>query len=135
MSARPFLDTNVLIYAFATGDARKTAAEQCLAQGGTISVQVLNEFAAVSSRKLGLSWSEIAKRIEVVKALVDAPTALTETNHDTARELAQKHKIAFYDALIVAAALAAKCDVLWSEDFQPSMKFGTLTARNPFAAP
>ena len=35
----------------------------------------------------------------------------------------------------VAAALAAKCDVLWSEDFQPGMKFGTLTARNPFAAP
>lgn len=134
MSAKNFLDTNVLIYAFATGDPRKAAAEQRLAQGGTISVQVLNEFAAVSSRKLGHSWSEIAKRIEVIKALVGPPTALTEAVHDAARDLAQRHKLAFYDALIVAAALSAKCDTLWTEDFQVGAKFGPLTVRNPFAS-
>lgn len=132
MSVKAFLDTNILIYAFAAGDARQAAAKQCLAQGGAISVQVLNEFAAVSSRKLSMSWDEIGKRIEVVKTLVGAPAALTEANHNAARDLARTHKIAFYDALIVAAAQAAECDVLWTEDFQAGMKFGTLTVRSPF---
>ncbi len=135
MNTKPFLDTNILIYAFATGDPRKAEAERLLAQGGAISVQVLNEFASVSHRKLGLKWDEIAKRLETVKALVDAPAPLTEELHDAARAIAAARKIAFYDALVVAAALAAKCGVLLTEDLHPGTKFGALEVRNPFAAP
>ena len=134
MSDRPFLDTNILIYAFATGDPRKPVAEQVMARGGAISIQVLNEFVHVSHRKLGLGWVEIAKRIDTVKALVDPPAALTHDIHVAACDIARRRKIAFYDALIVASALSAKCDVLLTEDFQAGAKFGTLEVRNPFAA-
>jgi predicted nucleic acid-binding protein len=135
MSAKPFLDTNVLIYAFAAGDPRQATAAQLLARGGVVSIQVLNEFANVSHRKLTLGWDEIAKRIAVVKALIDPSAPLTEGIHDEAREIARTRKIAFYDALIVAAALAAKCDVLFTEDLQAGATFDTLEVRNPFAAP
>ena len=50
MSARPFLDTNVLVYAFAANDPRSDRAEALLAAGGVIGVQVLNEFVNVSRR-------------------------------------------------------------------------------------
>jgi predicted nucleic acid-binding protein len=135
MSAKTFLDTNILIYAFATGDPRKPTAERLLSKGGTISVQVLNEFANVSHRKLGLGWDEIAKRIDTVKALVDPPAALTQAIHDAARDIARTRKIAFYDALVIASALAANCRVLLTEDFQTGAKFGTLEVRNPLVAP
>lgn len=135
MNSKSFLDTNILIYAFASGDPRKPEAERLMEQGGAISVQVLNEFANVSLRKLGLKWDEIAKRLETIKSLVDAPIPLTEELHDAARTIAAARKIAFYDALIIAAALAAKCKVLLSEDFQTGTKFGALEIRNPFAAP
>lgn len=135
MRGKPFLDTNILIYAFASGDPRKAVAERLLAQGGTISVQILNEFANVSHRKLRLGWDEIAKRVETVKALVDPPTALTQATHDAARDIARARKIAFYDALVIASAQAAKCDLLLTEDFQAGAEFGTLRVHNPFAAP
>lgn len=134
MSAKPFLDTNILIYAFATGDPRKATAERLLAHGGTISVQILNEFANVSHKKLGLGWDDIAKRVETVTALVEPPAALTQAIHDAARDIARQRKIAFYDALVVASALAAKCNVLLTEDLQAGAKFATLEVRNPFAA-
>ena len=135
MSAKPFLDTNILIYAFAAGDPRKAACERLLAQGGVVSVQVLNEFAGVSHRKLALSWDEIGKRIEAVKALVDSPVPLSVGIHDAARDIARTRKIALYDALIVAAALSAKCAVLMTEDLQTGAKFGPLEVRNPLNAP
>ena len=53
MSAKAFFDTNVLIHAFVQNDQRTAEAEALLAGGGTISVQILNEFVAVAVRKLG----------------------------------------------------------------------------------
>lgn len=58
----------------------------------------------------------------------------TEEFHDAAREIAAARKIAFYDALVVAAALAGKCGMLMSEDLQAGAKFGVLEASNPFGA-
>ena len=133
MSTKTFLDTNILIYAFAAGDNRQPIAEQILSQGGTISVQVLNEFVNVSSKKLRLKWDEIEKRIEVIRALVDEPAPLTTAVHDAARKIARTRKIGFYDALIIASAQASRCDVLLSEDLQAGAKFGALTVRQPFA--
>ncbi len=132
MSGKAFLDTNVLIYAFAAGDARQAVAVQLLGQGGAISVQVLNEFASVSRRKLGLGWDEIDKWIETVKSLTDPPASISEAVHDEARRIARTRKIAFYDALIVASAITENCDVLWTEDLQHGSRFGTLQVRNPF---
>jgi len=133
MASKPFLDTNVLIYAFAAGDRRQPLAEVVLSQGGIVSIQVLNEFVNVSSKKLGLSWSEIHKRIEVVRALVVGPTPLTIEEHENACRISRTKKIGFYDALIIASAQAAGCDALLSEDMQAGAKFGGVIVRNPFA--
>jgi predicted nucleic acid-binding protein len=133
MSAKPFLDTNILIYAFAAGDPREAEAERLLTAGGIVSVQALNEFASVSSRKLRLDWNDIAARIETIKALVAAPLPITTAIHDNARILARDRKIAFYDALVVASALEAKCEMLLSEDLHHGTKFGDLVVHNPFS--
>jgi predicted nucleic acid-binding protein len=73
---KPFFDTNILVYA----QQRSGKAEQAralLAAGGVVSVQVLNEFAAVSRRKLGKDWREIAEALEDARALVGPPIPLT----------------------------------------------------------
>ena len=56
MSDKVFFDTNVLLYTIGQQDARTPTAEALLAQGGLISVQVLNELASVAHRKLRMSW-------------------------------------------------------------------------------
>jgi len=99
-----------------------------------VSVQVLNEFAAVAHRKLGKAWDEIAEAIDDALALVDAPLSLTMTLHAAAREIARDHGVGFYDALIVAAALDAGCDKLLSEDLQDGRVFGALRIVNSFRA-
>lgn len=126
-----FFDTNILVYAQQRG--RKADQARALFQGGgKLSVQVLNEFAAVSRRKQGRNWLEIADAISDVLAVVDPPLALTLDLHKAARSLAERHRLSFYDALIVAAAQEAGCETLYTEDMQHGGKFGGLTVVNPF---
>ena len=126
-----FFDTNILVYAQQDG-AKAETARKVMAQGGAISVQVLNEFAAVARRKLGHGWPEIAEAIDDALALTDTPLPLTLETHAAARALARDDGLSFYDALIVASALDAGCDTLYTEDLQHGRVFGGLTVRNPF---
>jgi predicted nucleic acid-binding protein len=64
MSDKVF-DTIILIYAISEGDARALIAERLLTSGGILSVQVLNEFAAVAKKKLKMSWREIAEALRI----------------------------------------------------------------------
>jgi predicted nucleic acid-binding protein len=58
---------------------------------------------------------------------------LTVEAHDTALRLARDHGFSFYDAMIIASALHADCDVLYSEDLQHGRGIDRrLTIRNPF---
>ncbi|MFI5015215.1 MAG: PIN domain-containing protein [Hyphomicrobiales bacterium] len=129
---KPFLDTNILIYATLSDDRRRTAAERVLDAGGTISVQVLNEFTNVARRKLDRSWPKIEAMLDLVKGKVDRVRSVTVATHDRAVRLARDHGLSFYDALIVAAALEGGCDTLFTEDMQDGRVFGGLTIRNPF---
>jgi predicted nucleic acid-binding protein len=126
-----FFDTNVLVYAQLRGE-KADRARALFAGGGKLSVQVLNEFAAVSRRKQQREWREIAEAISDVLALVDPPLALTLDLHATARALAEDHLMSFYDALIVASAIEAGCDALYSEDMQHGRTIGGLAIVNPF---
>ena len=133
MSAKAFFDTNVLIYALAQGDPRGVIAEELLAAGGVLSVQVLNEFVAVARRKLSMTWDQIDQFLADVRLLCDEPVVLDLKTHDRALELARRDGLGIYDALIVAAALNANCDLLYSEDMQHGRIFeGRLTLDNPF---
>jgi predicted nucleic acid-binding protein len=112
--ARPFLDTNVLLYLL-SGDAGKAdRAEALLAGRAIVSVQVLNEFVNVASRKLGLTWNEVGEVLAAVRA-----TCRVEPSPPSARPCAGVGRalpLAFYDGVIVASALLAGCKVLYSED-------------------
>jgi len=131
---RRFFDTNILVYAF-LGTDRRGAALSLLAEGGIISNQVINEFTNVAHKKRGRSWPEIAAAIAVIRTHFDEIALVTLETHQAALELASQHGLNFYDALIVATAIEADCDILFSEDMQHDRLFGKLVIRNPFNVP
>jgi predicted nucleic acid-binding protein len=132
MNASAFFDTTVLIYAVSEGDPRASIAEELLAGGGCISVQVLNEFVAVARRKLRMSWEEVSEAVTSVRTLCEPVSALTLAIHETALEIATARGYQIYDALILAAAIDAGCTTFYSEDMQNGQRIGPLTIRNPF---
>lgn len=127
-----FFDTNVLVY-IASGDAAKAAvAEEIIGQGGIISVQVLKELANVARRKMRLSWQETHEFLSLLRGLVTVQP-LSVAVHEAGLALAERHTLSVYDAMIVASALDAGCDILWSEDMQSGMVFDDrLRVVNPF---
>lgn len=127
----PFFDTNILVYTV-TSDPRKIRADQLLQRGGVVSAQVLNEFTNVARNKLLHGWADIEFAIVQFRTALDSILPLTVETHSAALGLARDHGLAFYDALIVASALEAGCDTLFSEDLQDGRAFGGLTIRNPF---
>ena len=127
---RRFFDTNILVYAF-LGSEKRGAALSLLAEGGIISNQVINEFTNVARKKRGRAWSEIAAAIAVIRAHFDDIALVTLDTHQAALDLASQHGLNFYDALIVATAIEADCDILFSEDLQHDRSFGKLIIRNP----
>lgn len=133
MSDRPFFDTNVLVYVVGQKDELTAKAEALVASGGVVSVQVLNELASVSRRKLGLSWEEIGDALAAIRVLCPSPKPLTIDTHEAGVRMADKYGFQLYDALIAAAALEADCTTLYSADFQDGQVIeGRLTVRNPF---
>lgn len=132
MPGSRFFDTNVLIYTFAADDPRSARAEALIADGGVIGVQVLNEFTNVTRRELRWQWGQIEAAFAVIEELLGPARPLTTAIHARAVVLARDHELSFYDALIVAAALDAGCEVLCSEDLQHGQKFGALRVENPF---
>ena len=129
---KPFLDTNILVYASLSDDPRRAAAEIVLLAGGAISAQVLNEFANVARNKLKWSWADIDAAVRLVKGRIKRVLPLSAETNAAALSLARDHGLSFYDALIVASAIEAGCDTLWSEDMQHGRVIGGLTIRNPF---
>ena len=132
LGVKTFFDTNVLLYLLSEDEAKADQVEELLKDGGVISVQVLNEFAAVASRKLGLSWREIKNILGPIRAICEIEPVAVET-HDRAIEIADRYGFSFYDATIVAAALRSGCKILYSEDFQHGQLIANqLRIRNPF---
>jgi predicted nucleic acid-binding protein len=137
---RIFFDTNVLIYTVDAGDPERQAIAldrfACAADEDSIvlSTQVLQEFYNITTRKLQppLSAAEATRQLtqlsafEVVGASAQSVLA--------AAELARKHRLQWWDALILEAALRANADVLVTEDGQHGRRFGSLVVENPFLA-
>ncbi len=129
-----FFDTNVLIY-LASGDTVKAdKAERVLGEvEGVISVQVLNEFVNVARRKMRLSWPEIREVLTSLRGLLRVEPITTQV-HESGLDIAERYGLSTYDAMIVASALEAECNTLWSEDMQDGMVIGALRVANPFLA-
>jgi predicted nucleic acid-binding protein len=135
MSDRVFFDTNVLIYGMGTKDPRARRAEQLLFEGGVVSVQVLNEFTDVASRKVRMSWDDVKQALRIIQLFCPNPVPITMDTHERALVIAERHDIRIYDALILASSLATNCTTLYTEDLQDGQVIeGRLTIRNPFQA-
>jgi predicted nucleic acid-binding protein len=131
---RAFFDTNVLIYAFAKDDPRAQIAETLLGGGGVVGVQTLNEFVAVAVRKLAMPWEEVLQALSALRVVCPSPVPLTVRTHDRALRIAGRYGYHIYDSLVIAAALEARCNTLFSEDMKDGQAIEGLTIRNPFRA-
>jgi len=131
-AAERFFDTNVLLYLLSGDDTRANRAENELSAGGILSVQVLNEFASVASRKLNMSIADIRDMLSTIHTVCKV-VPVGEKTHDLGLQIAERHGLSVYDAMIVAAALLAGCKTLVSEDLQDGQIFEEiLKIQNPF---
>jgi predicted nucleic acid-binding protein len=126
-----FFDTNVLLYLTGEVGPRSARSEDLLADGGVISVQVLNEFVSNALGKFKLSWAETRLFLDTFRATLEI-VPLTEDTHERGIEYAERHKLHIYDGMIVAAAALAGCTTLYSEDMHDGLTIDGVTVRNPY---
>jgi predicted nucleic acid-binding protein len=139
MSDKYFLDTNILVYSFDPVEPRKASvAEDLVTRGvtsglGIISYQVVQEFMSVSLRRFGAAMTVIELELYFFKILMPMMRIPSSTElFLEALRLHTTNRIAWYDSLIVAAAIRAGCEILYSEDMQDGRRFGDLVIENPF---
>lgn len=126
-----FLDTNILIYAF--GADQKARRAQSLLKDAAISVQCLNEFARVTLGKQAWPWADVEDALTAILELSDRIVSIDIELHAAGIGLAKRYKLSIFDALIVAAALRAECEILYSEDMQHGLVVGgSLRIVNPY---
>jgi predicted nucleic acid-binding protein len=124
-------DSNVLLYLLSDDAAKARRSEALLAARGVVSVQVLNECFAVARRKLKRSLDDSDVLLALIKAQCTV-VPLTLAIHERGRLLHARYRFQPYDSMILAAALAAGCTTLWSEDMHHGMVIDGLTIRNPY---
>ena len=139
MNVKFFLDTNVIVYAFARSFPAKAEIAQRLITDGAadnqaiISYQVVQEFINVALRgfRLAILKSDLEAFVLTalfpMMAISSSPALVID-----ALRLQSANQLAWYDALIVASAVQGGCKVLYSEDLQHGRRFGDLIIQNPF---
>jgi len=136
MTGRYFVDSNIWLYLFTNDDLdkknmAKAFLDELVGTGSLfVSWQVLNEV-WFNLLKKGVDRAEtlaMAKHIRELSEVVDFSFDLLVRAHD----LRCRHAVSFWDSLVVAAALAADCDYLLSEDMQDGKRFDGLLVRNIF---
>jgi predicted nucleic acid-binding protein len=135
MSGKAFIDTNILVYSVAEGEGKAAQARELILTNHpvTLSTQVINEFLSVTTRKnilpRELSFSHAR---EFMNALCCVAVETTTIEH--ALQLLEAHSLSLWDSLIVASALDAGCDILYTEDLQHGQIIeDQLTIINPFS--
>ena len=142
MRDKVFLDTNIFIYSIdaSPGEKKKrNVARQILKEhirndSGVISIQVLQEFYQVATRKIEVALST-DEALEYLHYMAILETVLPDFNMVVAAiRLHQKHSLSFWDALIFQAAVIAGCSQILSEDLQDGFRLDNLTVKNPFVS-
>ena len=139
MSDKRFVDTNILVYAHdrSAGVKHKRAQnliEQLWNSGqGVLSTQVLQELCVNLRRKIQppLVADEVRRLIQDYlswEIVVNTTDSVIE-----ALEIEQRHKLSFWDALIVHSALTSGATVLYSEDLAAGQTYGPIRVINPLA--
>lgn len=127
-----FVDTNVILYLAGSVEQKAARAEALLREKPVVSVQVLNEIADVLVRKFSWPLSDAEGFLAMVRMLVEVVPMDLEV-HLTGIDLMKRHHLSVYDSMIVAAALSAECEILYSEDMQNGLRVSDrLKIRDPF---
>jgi len=136
MTAPIFVDTNVLIYALDEADLRKHQAarvwraELWKTGRGRISYQVLEEFYVKVTQKWPSARGQA--RAEVRDLLAWRPVAVNAALLEQGWRIQDRYRLSYWDALIVAAARAASCRYLLTEDLQADQDLDGVVVVNPF---
>ena len=140
MSGRFFLDTNIFVYTFdSTAPPKAAIATELIKRAiktkiGIVSYQVVQEFFNVAMRRFESPMTAaeadqyLAATFRPLLAVHSSPSLFSE-----ALRLGSKFRLAWYDSLIVAAAIESQCDTLYSEDLQHGQRIESVTVANPFA--
>jgi predicted nucleic acid-binding protein len=138
--SKAFFDTNILLYMYGGSAEKRARANELFAEYARtgrllLSTQVVQEFYAAGSRKLGMPRRELR---EAAASLLDLPLIVVGPHHITeAIENEERYRISFWDGLILAAAESGGATVLFTEDLNDGQQYGVVAVRNPFrpAAP
>lgn len=132
MPAKVFIDTNIVIYALGSGSSKAALVAPLFAHHPTISTQVLSETANVALRKLALPLSETGKLLAMLEATCRVEIVTPGTMY-RALDIAGRYGFSWFDSLIVASAIEAGCDTLYTEDLQHDQVIESkLAVTNPF---
>ena len=140
MNDRFFLDTNIFVSSFDRSSPSKAKrATQLIRQAvdtgkGTVSYQVAQEFFNVALRRFAHPMT--VGEAEQYLATVFRPLLTVQSSqalYSEALRLTGKHRLSWYDSIVVAAAMEAGCSLLYSEDMQSGRRFGDLRIQSPFA--
>ena len=134
MKTDVFFDSNVVLHIFGSDPAKASRAEALLANGGFVSVQVLNEVSNVALRKMRKTWPQIREMLDGIRASATV-VPLTVDVHERGLAITERYQLQLYDGMIVAAALLAGCTTLYSEDMHDGLAIDRLTIRNPYRQP
>lgn len=132
---KAFFDTNILLYMYAGDEGKRARAKELFreytrAGSMLLSTQVVQEFYAAGSRKLGMPRRELC---DATAALLDFPLITISPSHiKAAIQNEERYRISFWDALILSAAESAGAEVLYTEDLNDGQRYGTVVAQNPF---
>jgi predicted nucleic acid-binding protein len=139
MSAKAFLDTNILVYTFDGLDLAKRETARTMVgsalrdRTAIISYQVIQEFLNVATRKFATPLTEADSALylkQVLNPLCEVHSSIDL--YEDALDIQERWKYGFYDSLILAASLAGECDLLFTEDLQHGQKIRDITIINPF---
>jgi predicted nucleic acid-binding protein len=140
MASRTFVDTNVLVYLFDSDSPDKqsrarAALQQALERGAVvISTQVLQEFFVTVTRKLTRPLAARAAEA-ALRSLMELSVVQIDPELVLAAALSSRRdRISFWDSLILAAASAAGCQEVLSEDLQHGQSFAGVRVANPLRA-
>jgi predicted nucleic acid-binding protein len=138
MSDKFFLDTNIFVYSFESPEQEKRIISEKLIKkaiggDGCISFQVVQEFLNVATRKFAIPLKPEDSKLYIQKVLYPIIEVFPSKElYFSGLEIQQRWKYSFYDSLILAAALVAKCNILYSEDLQHNQRVEGLTIINPY---
>ena len=138
MTARVFVDTNVLVYCRDASVPEKQV--QAMAwvshlwseRSGRLSYQVLKEFYVTVTLKLRPGMGIQAAREDVQALLAWDPVLTDKGVLEGAWRIEDRYEVSCWDALIVSAAQAAGCRYLLTEDLQDGQDLDNLRVLNPF---